>query len=151
MKRYLLIFTIVLLTSCSGTKKISEHKKEVLKDTLREVVKVSKIDSTVSNKVVSVDENEDVYYEPINKSYPMYIEGIPYENVVIKKSKKNKTTETTNDLKVVKEKIDSVLEQGKKSIVESNKKLYKEHSTFNYMWILVAILVLYIAYRIYEF
>ena len=151
MRKYLLIIAIVLFASCSGTKKVSETKKEVTKDTVRETIKIVKVDSTSLNKITNVDENEDVSYEPVDKSYPMYIEGVPYENVIIKKTKRNKFVETINDVKVIKEKAEAVLEQGKKSVVESDKKLYKKYSTFNYMWVLLVILILYIIYRVHKF
>lgn len=151
MRNYTLIIAIVLLTSCSGTKKVSEERKEVSKDTVREVIKVIKTDSTSLNKITNIDENEEVSYEPADKSYPMYIEGVPYENVVIKKTKKNKFVETINEVKLIKEKVDAVIEEGHNNMIESDKKLYKEYSTFSYVWILLIIIILYIVYRVHKF
>lgn len=151
MKKYLLIITMALLASCSGTKKVSEFKKEVSKDTLREVIKIVKVDSTSLNKITNVDENEDVYYEPLDKSHPMYIEGVPYDNVVVRKTKRNKFVETINEVKLIKEKVDAVIEEGHKNMVESDKKLYKEYSTFSYVWVLLIIIILYIIYRVHKF
>lgn len=150
MKKTLLFIAIVLF-SCNSTKKASEERKEVSKDTVREVIKIVKTDSISLNKITNIDENEDVSYEPADKSYPMYIEGVPYQNVIIKKTKKNKFVETINEVKLIKEKVDVVLEEGHKSIVESDKKLYKEYSTFSYVWILLIIIILYIVYRIHKF
>jgi hypothetical protein len=151
MRKYLLIIAIALLASCSGTKKVSETKKEVTKDTLREVIKIVKTDSTSLNKITNVDENEDISYEPADKSHPMYIEGVPYENVIIKKTKRNKFVETVNEVKLIKEKVDAVIEEGHKNMVESDKKLYKEYSTFSYVWVLLIIIILYIIYRVHKF
>lgn len=151
MRKYLLIIATVLLASCSGTKKVSEERKEVSKDTVKEVVKAVKTDSTSFNKVTNIDGNEEVSYEPVDKSYPMYIEGVPYENVVIKKTKKNKIIETINEVKLIKEKVDAVIEEGHNNMVESDKKLYKEYSTFSYVWVLLIIIILYIVYRVHKF
>jgi len=151
MNKYKLILFALIISSCSGTKKISEVKKETKKDTLREVINVVKIDSTSKTNKIEIDKDEYITYEPSDKKFPMYIEGVPYENVIIKKVKKNTFSEIKNDVKLIKEKVDVVLEKGNKTIVESDKKLYKKYSTFNYMWILLIILILYIVYRVHKF
>jgi hypothetical protein len=151
MNRYNIILLSLIIASCSGTKKVSEVKKEIKKDTVSEIVSVVKIDSTSKTNKIEIDKDEYITYEPSDKKFPMYIEGVPYENVIIKKVKKNTFSEIKNDVKLIKDKVDVVIKKGSKSVVESDKKLYKKYSTFNYMWILLIILVLYIMYRVYGF
>lgn len=151
MNKYKLILFALIISSCSGTKKVSEVRKETTKDTVREKISVVRIDSTSKTNKIEINKDEYITYEPSDKKFPMYIEGIPYENVIIKKIKKNTFSEIKNDVKLAKEKVDVVLEKGKKTIIESDKKLYKKYSTFNYMWILLIILVLYVMYRVYGF
>jgi len=151
MNKYNLILFSLIIASCSGTKKVSEVKKETKKDTVSELVSVVKIDSTSKTNKIEIDKDEYITYEPSDKKFPMYIEGVPYENVIIKKVKKNTFSEIKNDVKLIKDKVDVVIKKGSKSVVESDKKLYKKYSTFNYMWILLIILILYIVYRVHKF
>ena len=90
MNRYSIILLLLIIASCSGTKKVSEVKKEIKKDTVSEIVSVVKIDSTSKTNKIEIDKDEYITYEPSDKKFPMYIEGVPYENVIIKKVKNYK-------------------------------------------------------------
>lgn len=153
MKKYIFI-ALLFLTSCSA-RKVQIEKENVKKDSIattttnvKTVDSIKKTDSTTINTNINIDE---IIVTPIDSTKPIYINNIPYKNVILKIKKTKANTLYTNNKTASETKVkDSVVVAVVKKSEASTKESKKVDSKPRYYYLLallVLILIMYFLWR----
>lgn len=153
MKKLILI-PLILLISCAS-RKSNVNKVDIKKDSISETKVITKltedknrIDTTSIRKI---ETNDEIVITPIDSSKNIYVNNVPYKNVVLK-IKKNKSNTLYTNKKIVSEtKVKDSL--GLTNVKTSNKTFVKQKETdkkadyFLGLWLLFLILIIYLLWR----
>jgi hypothetical protein len=148
MKKHIFIL-LIFLTSCAS-KKIQVDKLETNKDSVAQTVDVvktvttnNKIDSTSVNTNTIVDE---ITIIPFDSTKTIYVNNIPYKNVVlnIKKSKikssynnKNKELNITN-----KDSLGKTITHTSENVIDDNTKTEDKDNGLSFFWIILILIII---------
>lgn len=152
MKKVYILIIVALFSSCNTTKKLQEVKEDLKSEVLADSEEKKNTDTNVVTDVVIDNKDEEFVYEPINENNPMVIDGIVYNNTKIKKVKKN--TKSSSKEVSVKKDTQLIIKKAiaKTTKVSAVKNLDKTSKVSGYLWLwwLLIVVVVYIAYKIYR-
>ena len=152
MKTIYVLIIILLFTACNTTKKVKEVKEDVKSEIVAEIKENKDTDTNVVTDVVVDNKDEECVYEPINENNPMVIDGIVYNNTKIKKVKKN-TKSSSKEVSVKKDTqliIKKAIAKTTKASAVKNLDKTSKISGYLWLWWLLIVAVVYIAYKIYR-
>lgn len=153
MKQLLIIFSLVLL-SC-GSRKVQVNTTEIKKDTS---LTTTQIDSSKSIKTTDDNTNIDFNTEeteisiiPLDSTKEIKVNGKTYFNVKLRIKKRKDNTTYQNTKKVAQIDLKHVIKHTEaKSSTKQNtkvKNIDRKESILNYWWILLIIILIYLAYK----
>lgn len=153
MKKYILLI-IILLTSCASRKvnvNIQDTKKDSIvktETTTKVVTDIKKKDTTSIKTDISVDE---IIIEPIDTTRPIYVNNVPYKNVILKIKKKKSNTLYTNSKT---ESDNSSKDSTATTTAKKTEHIYTKEKTIdktmNYCWFIwwfILIIILYLLWK----
>ena len=152
MKTIYVLIIILLFTACNTTKKVKEVKEDVKSEIVAEIKENKDTNTNVVTDVVVDNKDEECVYEPINENNPMVIDGIVYNNTKIKKVKKN-TKSSSKEVSVKKDTqliIKKAIAKTTKASAVKNLDKTSKISGYLWLWWLLIVAVVYIAYKIYR-
>jgi preprotein translocase subunit SecF len=143
-----------MFLSC-GSRKVNKTNLEEKKDSISVVdVKTdTKInEDTQESNISKIDKTEyEFIIEPIDTSKEIVVNGKTYKNVKIRHKKTKDNSLHTNQKKVVKNALKQQIRHNKQVVskrkVFVEKKIEKKESLFNYIYILLIFILLYIIYK----
>lgn len=146
-KSLFVTFFVVFCYSCS-TKKVvtaTDITKEKIDSTY-----VEKNDSTsfVQKGVTVTEKLFEIHIEPVDVSKPIIVDGVKYENVSLKIKKADKSIVDTTKT-VVSEVVEKEVQLEKETVKKKiDKSLEKKSSNYLYFWLLMVLVILYLAYKL---
>ena len=152
MKTIYVLIIVVLLSSCNTTKKLQEVKEDLKSEVVADSEEKKNTDTKVVTDAVVDNKDEECVYEPINENNPMVIDGIVYNNTKIKKVKKN-TKSSSKEVSVKKDTqliIKKAIAKTTKASAVKNLDKTSKISGYLWLWWLLIVAVVYIAYKIYR-
>jgi hypothetical protein len=152
--KYLYILVSLFLISCGG-RKVTVDKVNIKKDSLVEATsKVVTIDKFIAKDTTNIKKDittDEITLTPVDNSKPIFVNNIPYKNVVLKIKKiKDNSLYTNNKIIVNNKRIDSVgtiKAKVTERTVVNNKKVDKEADYSMYIGLLIIIIIAYILWR----
>jgi hypothetical protein len=152
--KYLYILVSLFLISC-GARKVTVDKVNIKKDSLVEATsKVVTIDKFIAKDTTNIKKDittDEITLTPVDNSKPIFVNNIPYKNVVLKIKKiKDNSLYTNNKIIVNNKRIDSVgtiKAKVTERTVVNNKKVDKEADYSMYIGLLIIIIIAYILWR----
>ena len=152
--KYIIILVTLMFLSC-GSRKVNKTNLEEKKDSISVVdVKTdTKInEDTQESNISKIDKTEyEFIIEPIDTSKEIVVNGKTYKNVKIRHKKTKDNSLHTNQKKVVKNALKQQIRHNKQVVskrkVFVEKKIEKKESLFNYIYILLIFILLYIIYK----
>jgi hypothetical protein len=150
----IILFTIVLHTSCAS-RKVNIEKINVNKDSVvRTETKVSKIENKQKKDSTNIKINtfiSEFVLTPIDTSKPVVINNVSYKNAVlgIKKTNSNATYFNVKKESDIKSKDSVSTTEIKKSeeVFTKTKETEKNQNYNTFIWLLILILIFYLLWR----
>ena len=152
MKTIYVLIIVVLLSSCNTTKKLQEVKEDLKSEVVADSEEKKNTDTKVVTDAVVDNKDEEFVYEPINENNPMVIDGVVYNNTKIKKVKKN-TKSSSKEVSIKKDTqliIKKAIAKTTKASAVKNLDKTSKISGYLWLWWLLIVVVVYIAYKIYR-
>lgn len=152
MKKYLLL--LLVLTSCAS-RQVHIEKIDIKKDSVVET-KVKVITIETKEKTDSININTSILTDefiltPIDTSKPIYVNNIPYKNVVLKIKKTKTNTLYSNKKKESeiksKDSVGSIKVNKTERVIGKKKDTDRKASYWIWIWLLILILILYLLWR----
>jgi hypothetical protein len=143
MKKYLIIWSLLLFSNCAS-RKVSISKEDTVIKT--DSVAITKIDSVseVKNNIVLTENSDELEIKPVIDSLPIIVNGISYKNVILRYKKQNKVLVDTTIKKVSKTAFKKVSKNKKEIKNVKAKESDKEANYFVYLWIAIIPIGMYI-------
>ncbi len=153
MKKIIFI-ALILLASCAS-RKTATNKVDIKKDSISETKVITKLtenkNNTDTTSIKKIETNDEIVIIPIDPNKNIYINNVPYKNVVLK-IKKNKSNTLYTNKKIasetrVKDSLGSNKVKTSGKFSEKQKKIDKKPDYYILLWILFLILIIYLLWR----
>jgi ATP-dependent Zn protease len=153
MKKIIFI-ALILLTSCAS-RKTTTNKVDIKKDSISETKVITKLtenkNNTDTTSIKKIETNDEIVIIPIDPNKNIYINNVPYKNVVLK-IKKNKSNTLYTNKKIasetrVKDSLGSNKVKTSGKFSEKQKKIDKKPDYYILLWVLFLILIIYLLWR----
>lgn len=149
MKKYILIFFVLLLSSCAARKVNVDKVNTVVKVDSTSVVK-QEVVTTQDNHVSIVTDTDELEIIPIDTTKCIEVDGKKYHNVKLRYKKTKKVLVDTTKIKVA-EKASIEVKVKKDTSVKSFKKDIDKKANYTiYLWWLLILLLIVLGFYTYK-